>query len=121
MHFTMIYKRHCVKHKYSTLSVERAYAGAEVMLQKQTNKKKKTICHPKKLNAQVEEVDDIARYVDRKFLLVRKQQKTSIGLVEEVKTLRVQNIKEDERFLLLENQVADLEQFKSSHANVEQE
>lgn len=42
---------------------------------------------------------------------VRQQQKTIMSLVEEVKALRLQITEKDKRIMLLENRVADLEQY----------
>ncbi len=68
---------------------------------------------PKKTPA-AEEVEDIKKSLDfitEELSAVRLQQKSILDLVEEVKTLRIQNAEKDKRIAYLENRVADLEQY----------
>lgn len=70
---------------------------------------------PKKnLQASSEDVDEIKKALDfltEEVSTVRHQQKTIMGLVEEVKALRLQNIEQEKKIELLEQRVADLEQY----------
>ncbi len=43
--------------------------------------------------------------------IVKQQQKTILAQVEEVRTLRLQNTKKEKKIAVLENQVAELEQY----------
>uniref|UniRef100_A0A1A8AM46 Helentron 4 helitron-like transposon replicase/helicase/endonuclease n=1 Tax=Nothobranchius furzeri TaxID=105023 RepID=A0A1A8AM46_NOTFU len=61
-----------------------------------------------------EEGDDIKKsleFMTEEISTIRKQQITILTLVEEVKTLRLQNAEKDKRVLLLETKVAELEQY----------
>ncbi|KAM3613048.1 uncharacterized protein V6R79_019378 [Siganus canaliculatus] len=68
---------------------------------------------PKK-TLSAEEVDEIKKSLDflsEELSAVRVQQKSILELVEEVKTLRIQNAEKDKRLAYLEGRVADLEQY----------
>lgn len=68
---------------------------------------------PKKIST-TEEVEEIKRSLDflaEEITAVRTQQKTILDLVVEVKTLRQQNTEKEKRIAILENRMADLEQY----------
>ena len=61
-----------------------------------------------------DEVDDIKKSLDflaEEISAVRLQQKGILELVEEVKSLRIQNAEKEKRLVFLENRVAELEQY----------
>ncbi|KAJ8353946.1 hypothetical protein SKAU_G00215130 [Synaphobranchus kaupii] len=69
---------------------------------------------PPKKNPMVapEEVDDIKKaleFLSEEVSAVSRQQKTIMGIVEEVKALRLQNSEKDRRIVLLENRGIELD------------
>ena len=61
-----------------------------------------------------EEGDDIKKslyFLSEEISVVKKQQKSILDLVEEVKALGIQNAEKDRRLVHLESRVAELEQY----------
>lgn len=67
-----------------------------------------------KKNLTVEEAEDIKKsrdFLGEEVYAVRLQQKSILQLVEELKTLRLQNAVKDNRLAYLESRAAELEQY----------
>lgn len=58
-----------------------------------------------------DELKNTLEFLAEEISAVKQQQKGLLGLLEEVKALRIQNAEKDRRLVELENRVADLEQY----------
>ena len=63
-----------------------------------------------------DELKNTLEFLAEEISAVKQQQKGLLGLLEEVKALRIQNAENDRRLVELENRVADLEQYSRINA-----